>query len=113
MRFRQYRPTLVSGQIISQTSRARGPAYLLELFKEFKPHAWGPACLANLYRMLKNATWWNKEKTEVGEEEKKEQGLEGKNEHREDEGHQLRTPTGPLLLLLVLVLILNVLSQLC
>ena len=79
---------LVSGQIISQTFGARGPTYLLELFKEFKPYAWGSACLANLYRMLANTTQWNKEKAGVGEE--------GKNGHEEEEGHQLRTPTGPL-----------------
>ena len=63
--------------------------------------------------MLANATRWNKEKTKVGEEGEKEQGEEGHPGHGEEEGHQLRTPTGPIQLLQVLVLILNVLSQLC
>ena len=34
---RAYLFFLVSSQIVMRTSRARGPAYLLELFKEFKP----------------------------------------------------------------------------
>ena len=96
---RAYLFCLVSSQIILQTSGARGPAYLLELFKDFKPYAWAPACLANFYRMLANATRWNKEKRGVGGDGKNEQGEEGNNEHGEEEGHQLRTPTGPLQLL--------------
>ncbi|XXG41516.1 hypothetical protein AAC387_Pa01g1958 [Persea americana] len=83
---RAYLFFLLSGQIITQTSGARGPAYIFELFKEFKPYAWAPACLANLYRMLTNAFRWSQEKIVGGEEGDGDQG--------EKEGHQLRTPTG-------------------
>ncbi|XXG46971.1 hypothetical protein AAC387_Pa02g1692 [Persea americana] len=87
---RAYLFFLVAGQICTQASGARGPAYLLELFKEFKPYAWAPACLANLYRMLAKATWWNREKKE-GEEE-------GEDKKGQDK-RVLRTLTGPLQLL--------------
>ncbi|XXG76591.1 hypothetical protein AAC387_Pa08g0904 [Persea americana] len=58
---RAYLFFLVAGQIFTQTSGARGPAYLLELFKEFTPYVWAPVCLANLYRMLAKATWWGQD----------------------------------------------------
>ena len=37
---------LVAGQFFVNGSDTRGPAYLLELFRKFKPYAWGPTCLA-------------------------------------------------------------------
>lgn len=43
-------------QICSNTSGSRGNGYLLELFRTFERYAWGPACLANLYRTLGRAT---------------------------------------------------------
>ena len=91
---------LVSGQIVMQTFGAHGPTYLLELFKEFKPYVWAPACLTNLYRMLINVTRWNAEK-KIDEEENDD--YKG-----EDEGHHRRTPTGPLQLLQVIVIITNI-----
>ena len=97
---RAYLFFLVSDQIVSQTTGARGPAYILELFKEFKPYAWAPACLANLYRMLTNASRWGPEKLVAVEEGKDKQG--------ELEGHLCRTPTGPLQLLQVFILIVTV-----
>ena len=83
---RAYLFFLVSTQIITQTYGAHEPAYILELFKEFKPSAWAPTCLSNLYRMLTNAFRWSPKKIVGGEEGVGEQG--------EKEGHQLRTPTG-------------------
>ena len=90
----------MSGQIVSQTTSAHGPAFILELFKEFKPYAWAPACLANLYRMLTNASRWGSEKIVDVEEGKDKQG--------ELEGHLCKMPTGPLQLLHVILLIMNV-----
>ncbi|RWR93445.1 serine/threonine-protein phosphatase 7 long form [Cinnamomum micranthum f. kanehirae] len=43
---------LAGGQIVSNSTGTSAQAWLLSLFKEFKRYAWGPACLANLYRML-------------------------------------------------------------
>ena len=97
---RAYLFFLVSGQIVSQTTGARGPAFILELFKEFKPYAWAPACLANLYRMLTNASWWGPKKIVAVEERK--------DKHCELEGHLCKMPTGPLQLLHVILLIMNV-----
>ena len=37
---------LVAGQTFMNGSSTRGPTYLLELFRKFKPYAWGPTCLA-------------------------------------------------------------------
>ena len=42
---RAYLFFLVSSQIVTQTSGARGLSYLLELFKEFKPYTWAPHVL--------------------------------------------------------------------
>lgn len=42
---RAYLFFLVASQIFLKTSGARGPAWLLELFREFKPCAWGRTCL--------------------------------------------------------------------
>ncbi|RWR91080.1 serine/threonine-protein phosphatase 7 long form [Cinnamomum micranthum f. kanehirae] len=53
---RAYLFHLVSSQICTNTSGSRGNAYLIELFEDFKPYAWGPACLANLYRSLTRAS---------------------------------------------------------
>ena len=64
------------GQIFENSSGARGLTWQLELFREFKPYAWGPACLARLYRMLARAMRWLRggdDSEEEGEvEEKKE-----------------------------------------
>ncbi|RWR80953.1 protein MAIN-LIKE 2 [Cinnamomum micranthum f. kanehirae] len=49
------------------------------------------ACLADLYRMLTNASRWNAEKKIDGDQKDDDTG--------KDEGHQLKTPTGPLQLL--------------
>lgn len=46
-------------------SGSRGQAYLLELFREFKPYAWGPTCLLNLYRMLARVVKWIDDRNEV------------------------------------------------
>ena len=97
---RTYLFFLVSGQIVSQTTGARGPAFIRELFKEFKPYAWAPACLANLYRMLTNASRWGPEKIVAVSEGKDKQG--------ELEGHLCRMPMGPQQLLQVILLIMNV-----
>lgn len=53
---RAYLFCLVAQQICSNTSGSRGNGYLLELFRTFERYAWGPACLANLYRSLGRAT---------------------------------------------------------
>ncbi|RWR85250.1 serine/threonine-protein phosphatase 7 long form [Cinnamomum micranthum f. kanehirae] len=53
---RAYLFHLVSSQICTNTSGSRGNAYWIELFEDFKPYAWGPACLANLYRSLTRAS---------------------------------------------------------
>ncbi|RWR87938.1 serine/threonine-protein phosphatase 7 long form [Cinnamomum micranthum f. kanehirae] len=53
---RAYLFCLVAQQICSNTSGSRGNGYLLELFRTFERYAWGPACLANLYRTLGKAT---------------------------------------------------------
>ncbi|RWR76671.1 serine/threonine-protein phosphatase 7 long form [Cinnamomum micranthum f. kanehirae] len=67
---RAYLFFLVSGQINSNSS-SRGSAYALELFRDFKPYAWAPACLANLYRMLnKGVRWAGLKKTDVGSDGK-------------------------------------------
>lgn len=47
---------LVAGQLFNNSSGSRGQAFLLELFRKFERLAWGPACLANLYRSLARAT---------------------------------------------------------
>ena len=52
---RAYLFFLVFGQIFANSSVARGPVWQLELFREFKSYACGPACLASLYRMLGKA----------------------------------------------------------
>ena len=57
---------LVSSQIMSHSSDGRGPVYLLELFREFKPFAWAPACLADLYWILAKAVKCVKDKAEDG-----------------------------------------------
>ncbi|RWR97172.1 serine/threonine-protein phosphatase 7 long form [Cinnamomum micranthum f. kanehirae] len=68
---RAYLFFLVSGQINSNASSSRGPAYALELFRDFKPYAWAPACLANLYKMLnKGVRWAGLKKTDVGSDGK-------------------------------------------
>ncbi|RWR73152.1 protein MAIN-LIKE 2 [Cinnamomum micranthum f. kanehirae] len=43
---------LVAGQIFWTSSGTKAPAHILELFRHFEKRAWGPACLANLYRGL-------------------------------------------------------------
>lgn len=53
---RAYLFCLVASQICTNTCGSRGSAYLLELFRKFERYAWGPACLANLYRSLSKAT---------------------------------------------------------
>lgn len=53
---RAYLFFLVASQICTNNSGARGHAYLLELFEEFKWYAWGPACLACVYRSMTRAT---------------------------------------------------------
>ncbi|RWR85134.1 serine/threonine-protein phosphatase 7 long form [Cinnamomum micranthum f. kanehirae] len=53
---RAYLFHLVSSQICTNTSGSRGNAYLIELSEDFKPYAWGAACLANLYRSLTRAS---------------------------------------------------------
>ena len=85
---RAYLFFLLSGQIVSQTTGAHGLAYILKLFKEFKPYAWVSTYLANLYKMLTNVSRWDLEKIAAVEE--------GKDKHGELEGHLCRTPTGPL-----------------
>ncbi|RWR73459.1 hypothetical protein CKAN_00173800 [Cinnamomum micranthum f. kanehirae] len=52
MATRAYLFCLVAGQMFTNTSASMGGAWILELFREFKKYAWGPACLANLYRQL-------------------------------------------------------------
>lgn len=52
MKTRAYLFTLVNVQIVDNANGLRGQRWVLELFREFKPYAWGPACLANLYRLL-------------------------------------------------------------
>ncbi|RWR83518.1 serine/threonine-protein phosphatase 7 long form [Cinnamomum micranthum f. kanehirae] len=42
----------VAGQIICNSLGARGPFYILELLREFRPYSLASACLANLYKML-------------------------------------------------------------
>ena len=68
----------MSSQIIANSFGARGPAWQLELFREFKPYACGLACFASLYRMLARATRLlrgGEDEEEEGEvEEKKESG---------------------------------------
>ena len=49
---------------------------------------------------LTNASRWNAEKKINGDEKKDHKG--------EDEGHQLKTPTGPLQLLQVIIIITNI-----
>ena len=78
---------------MSNSSSARGPAYLLKLFKGFKPYAWAPAYLANLYRMLAKAVQWVRDKEEGGDEGKKKNQLGSK---------KFRTLSGPLQLLQVI-----------
>lgn len=53
---RAYLFYLVGTQIFSNTSGSRGNAFILNLFKNFEKYAWGPACLANFYRMLGKAS---------------------------------------------------------
>ena len=53
---RAYLFCLVASQICTNNSGARGHAYILELFEHFKRYAWGPACLACLYRSMTWAT---------------------------------------------------------
>ena len=83
---------LVSSQIMSNTSGGRGPAYLLELFKEFKPYAWAPACLANLYWILAKAVKCVKDKAEDGHQE----GDECKSWSNYFDSRKFRTLSGPL-----------------
>ncbi|RWR73212.1 serine/threonine-protein phosphatase 7 long form [Cinnamomum micranthum f. kanehirae] len=52
---RAYLFCLAGGQIVSNSTGTSALASLLSLFKEFKRYAWGPTCLANLYRMLSKA----------------------------------------------------------
>eukprot|EP00268_Persea_americana_P001306 TRINITY_DN10390_c0_g4_i1.p1 TRINITY_DN10390_c0_g4~~TRINITY_DN10390_c0_g4_i1.p1 ORF type:complete len:143 (+),score=8.33 TRINITY_DN10390_c0_g4_i1:463-891(+) len=59
---------LVARQIYMNGLGIRGPAYLLELFRKFKPYAWGPACLANKYRMLSRVVKWTADRNESGED---------------------------------------------
>lgn len=56
MATRAYLFCLVAGQIFTNTSGSMGGAWILELFRDFKKFAWGPACLANLYRQLSRRT---------------------------------------------------------
>ena len=53
---RAYLFFLLFGQIFAKSSDARGAAWQLELFRDFKSYAWGPTCLTSLYRMLTRAT---------------------------------------------------------
>lgn len=93
---RAYLFFLVSSQIMSNTSGGRGPAYLLELFREFKPYAWAPACLANLYWILAKAVKCVKDKAEDGHQE----GDDVKSSNNEG-SRKFRTLSGPLQLLQV------------
>ena len=46
----------VASQISTNNSGAHGHAYILQLFEEFKRYAWGPACLACVYRSMTRVT---------------------------------------------------------
>ena len=97
---RAYLFFLVSGQILANASGSRGPAYLLELFREFKPYAWAPACLANLYRMLTKGVKWSGIKNTEGGEAAIRAGLDPTDESDAFE-HTFKTMSGPLQLLQV------------
>ena len=68
----------MSGQTLANSSGARGLAWQLEFFREFKPYAWGLVCIASLYIMLARTTWLirgGKDSEEEGEvKEKNERG---------------------------------------
>ena len=99
---RAYLFFLVLGQINSNASGSRGPAYALELFKDFKPYAWAPACLANLYRMLnKGVRWVGLKKIEIGPDGKP-VSIDPTDESDVFE-HTFKTLSGPLQLLQVRV----------
>ena len=91
---RAYLFCLVGGQIIGNSCGTSAPAWLLGLFREFKTYAWGPACLANLYRMLGKATMLSKW------DEEREDG-EGKKVKSQKSTDPSDTLTGPLQLLQV------------
>ncbi|XXG88282.1 hypothetical protein AAC387_Pa12g0511 [Persea americana] len=48
--------SLVSSQLCTNNASARSHAYILELFEDFDRYAWGPACLASVYRSMTRAT---------------------------------------------------------
>ncbi|XXG71070.1 hypothetical protein AAC387_Pa07g0404 [Persea americana] len=73
--------------------RARGSAWQLELFREFKSYTWGLASLASLYRMLGRVTMLLK-----GEEVSKETE-EGEDKRETSKMPLLKTLIGPLQLL--------------
>ncbi|RWR76322.1 cytochrome b561 and DOMON domain-containing protein [Cinnamomum micranthum f. kanehirae] len=76
----------------------RGPAYLLELFKEFKPYAWAPTCVGNLYRMLTKGVKWSGIKNIEGAEAAIPAGLDPTDESDAFE-HMFKSMSGPLQLL--------------
>ncbi|RWR95835.1 protein MAIN-LIKE 2 [Cinnamomum micranthum f. kanehirae] len=53
---RAYLFCLVGSQLSTNNAGARGHGYLLEIFEDFERHAWGPACLACVYRSMTRAT---------------------------------------------------------
>ena len=91
---RAYLFCLMGGQIVGNSCGAFAPAWLLGLFRELKRYAWGPACLANLYRMLGKASMLSK----FDEERKDGEGKKVKNQKATDPSDTL---TGPLQLLQV------------
>ncbi|XXG63965.1 hypothetical protein AAC387_Pa05g2038 [Persea americana] len=93
---RAYLFFLVYGQIFVNSSDVRGPAWQLELFREFKSYAWGPAYLASLYGMLGRATMLLK-----GEEGSK-KTEEGEDKCNTSKITLTKTLTGPLQLLQVM-----------
>ena len=86
---------------MANASGLRGPAYLLELFKEFKPYAWALACLGNLYRMLTKGVQWAGIKNTKGGEAAIRAGLDPTDESDAFE-HTFKAMLGPLQLLQVL-----------
>lgn len=53
---RAYLFCLVASQLSTNNAGARGHAYLLQIFENFDRYAWGPACLACIYRSMTRAT---------------------------------------------------------
>lgn len=51
--------SLVSSQLCTNNAGARGHSDILELLEDFDRYAWGPACLASVYRSKTRATQIN------------------------------------------------------